>query len=110
MRTPPLSNYLKMHRKRSGLSQDEMALLVGASHGSKVSRYEMSRVSPPLDILIAYEYVFGGSAERLFSGTHDRVASRVRRRAASMTRKLRRAAPNPIRQRKLNFLSVLLHP
>jgi transcriptional regulator with XRE-family HTH domain len=96
-----------MHRKRIGLAQHEMAVLLGCSHASKVSRYELSRVHPPLDVLIAYEVIFRGSARDLFAGHHYRIVRDIRRRAAALARKVGRSQACSARGRKLAFLEGL---
>ena len=50
-----LQNYLRTYRKRSGLSQDEVAFLLGCQTGAKVSRYEPFARKPSLETLFAYE-------------------------------------------------------
>ena len=45
-----LENYLRTYRRRAGLSQDEMAFLLGTKSGTKVSRYE-HRLVPPVRCL-----------------------------------------------------------
>jgi len=57
-----LENYLRTYRKQSGLSQDEVAYLLGCQNGTKVSRYERFARKPSLETLFAYEVVFGAPA------------------------------------------------
>lgn len=106
----PLSNYLKMFRKRSGLSQDELASLLGCKSGSKVSRYERSGRVPSLDTLLAFEIVFNEPASQLFRGRYESVRSDVRRRAARLSRKVDGRPFTPANKRKLDFLSDVIHP
>src|SRR5258708_4349170 len=54
-----LPNYLRMYRKRSGLSQEETALLLGYPNGQQVSRCERFTRQPSLQTILAYEAVFG---------------------------------------------------
>lgn len=106
----PLSNYLKMYRKRSGLSQDELALLLGCKSGSKVSRYERCGRMPSLDTLIALELVFREPVCELFLGRYERVRKDVRRRAQRLSRKVDARALTPVTKRKLDFLTEVIHP
>ena len=75
----PLNNYIKTHRKRLGLSQDELALLIGAAEGATVSRYESGRL-PSLETAIALSRIFGVSVESLFFGEVLRVESLLAQR------------------------------
>jgi transcriptional regulator with XRE-family HTH domain len=76
-----LNNYLKTHRKRASLSQDEVAFLVGTSGGAKVSRYERARRVPSLETAFAYEALFGVPARELFAGVYETVERGLRGRA-----------------------------
>ena len=42
-----LENYLRTYRKKSGLTQREVAFLLGCQNGAQVSRYEKRRRLPP---------------------------------------------------------------
>ena len=106
----PLSNYLRTHRKRSGLTQDELALLLGCRSGSKVSRHERGGRIPTIGALLAYEVVFGTPSRDLFRGVYDRVLREVRRRAQRLSRRVDARPLTPALKRKLDFLSDLIHP
>lgn len=99
-----------MFRKRSGLSQDELALLLGCKSGSKVSRYERSGRVPGLGTLIALEIVFQQPARELFRGRYECVRKDVRRRAQRLSRKVDARALTPANKRKLDFLTGVIHP
>jgi transcriptional regulator with XRE-family HTH domain len=102
-----LQNYLRTYRKRSGLSQDEVAFLLGCRGGTKVSRYERSARKPNLETLFAYEVMFGASARELFAGMYQKVEKRISNRAQLLTRKLNRATPTPMATRKLQILEAI---
>lgn len=81
-------NYLRAHRKRTGLTQDELALLLGCKDGTKVSRYErLSRV-PNLETAFACQAIFGVPAHELFPGIYQNVEQVVKQRAELLTGKL----------------------
>ena len=63
-----LNNYLRSYRRRSGLSQSEVAFLLGTHNGAHVSRYEKGHHLPPLRTALAYRTIFGVSLLELFSG------------------------------------------
>lgn len=110
MPSQPLSNYLKMYRKRSGLSQDEVAFLLGCKSGAKLSRYERGGRLPSLETAIALELVFGVDSRELFRGHHTRVYQRVRRRAQRLSRRVDAQPLTPSIKRKLDFLVEVIHP
>jgi len=59
-----LQNYLCTYRKRSSLSQDEVASLLGCESGTKISRYECFDRKPGLEATLACAIVFGVRAVR----------------------------------------------
>jgi transcriptional regulator with XRE-family HTH domain len=75
-----LSDYLRSERRRAGLSQEDVAALVG-SRVLAISRYERRNRLPPLEIALAYEAVFGIPVAELFHGRFRDIAKRVRARA-----------------------------
>ena len=79
-----LSNYLRTHRKRLALSQEEVAFLVGAKgmeKGIKVSRDENHAREPSLQTALAYEVIYGTPVRELFAGLYARVERQVGKRA-----------------------------
>ena len=102
-----LQNYLRTYRKRSSLSQDEVAFLLGCQTGTKVSRYERSARKPNLETILAYVVVFGTRGRELFAGTFQKVEKRIVNRAQLLTRKLSRATPTAAAARKLQILEAI---
>ena len=108
MPRPKLDNYLRAYRKRSGLSQDEVAYLLGSSSGTKVSRFERYARRPSLDVALSYEAifrVFGIPARELFAGRYQRVERSIMTRAARLQARVEtgpKASP-----RKLATLSAI---
>lgn len=72
-----VGNYLRVHRRRLGLSQRELGVLVGYGHRYAVGRHERSKAEPPLLIALAYEIVFQVPASKLFTGFHSAVNESV---------------------------------
>ena len=102
-----LENYLRTYRKRSALSQDEVAFLLGCQNGTKVSRYERFARKPSLETLFAYEVVFGVPARELFAGAYQKVEKKILNRTQLLTRKLNRATPDRMATRKLQILKAI---
>ena len=93
--TTKLSNYLRMYRKRRGLSQSELAFLLGCRSGAKVSRYERHARMPSLETVFAYEVIFGVPARELFAGTYQQAEHRIHERAKLLADKLDHAPSTP---------------
>ncbi|HEX4961648.1 MAG TPA: helix-turn-helix transcriptional regulator [Thermoanaerobaculia bacterium] len=79
---PPkrFDNYIRMLRKQKGLSQDELAFLLGWKSGSAVSRLEQDRRKPSLETLLAMEAIFGIPIRELYAGKFQKVESAVKER------------------------------
>ena len=94
MTSTQLPNYLRTHRKRLVLSQDEVAFLLGAQGESKVSRYERFGRKPSLENALAFEMIYQRSASELFSGLYQKVEAEVAARAKALADQLARGKPN----------------
>jgi len=76
-----LDNYLLMYRRRAGLTQKELAFLLGWNASSTVSRHERRECVPLLPIALAYEAVLKAPVSELFAGISQGVEQRTRERA-----------------------------
>lgn len=81
-----LNNYLRTYRKRAGLSQREVARLLGRRSGSFVSRYESGKRPVPLEIAIAFSAIYGADIRELFAGKVAQVEQEVMKRRAEIER------------------------
>ena len=102
----PLQNYLRTHRRRTGLSQEEVAALLGAASGSKVSRHENFARTPSVRTVFAYEIVFDRPASELFAGNYQAIRLAVQERARRMAERLN-AQPDAQSERTLRKLELL---
>ncbi len=85
-----LGNYLRAHRKKTGLTQRELGMLVGYSgNRGQVSKHEFTRALPSLLIAAAYEVVFCASSSQIFPGLYDVVGDAVEQNLAELEEKLR---------------------
>lgn len=85
-----LENYLRMHRRRAGLTQAEVAYLLGVRSGGKVSRYERFNRRPELETAVAFEIILGVAVGDLFAGIREDVEHEVKKRARRLQRRLLR--------------------
>ena len=107
MRICKFSNYLKTYRKRSHLTQHEMAFLLGDKSAAKISRYENIVRSPKLKALLSYSIVFGISITEIFAEESREISKATRERAQSLLDKFSEKPSNPIMARKISFLKTL---
>lgn len=69
--------YLRSYRRRWGLTQDELATLLGCKNGAVISRLERHVRQPSLEAAYAFEVIFGTAPIELFPGLHARVRKDV---------------------------------
>jgi DNA-binding XRE family transcriptional regulator len=76
---PPrkLLHYLRSYRKVVGLSQGELAHLLGCRYGAKVSRYEVFSRMPSMRTAVAYEIIFRAPLKSLFPDLYLQVHKRI---------------------------------
>jgi transcriptional regulator with XRE-family HTH domain len=84
MQSKAFDNYIRSYRKRSGLTQDELSFLLGSKSGTRVSRYELGRREPSLELLLALEAIFGVSVGALYRRRLSKVEESVRERAGKL--------------------------
>lgn len=102
-----LHNYIRSHRKCSGLTQHEVAFLISSGDGARISRYEHFRQQPTLETAVALEILFRTPVRNLFSGVSQKVERRIIRRAETLTRKLKRESPDVATVGKMELLEAI---
>ena len=101
MASPRLENYLRTYRKRSGLTQREVAFLLGSKNGAQLSRYEKHRRLPPLHTALAFETIFKIPLPELFAGLRESVGRETSERIEKLDADVH-AHNNSKRQTRLN--------
>jgi len=86
-----MASYLRTHRKRSGLSQQDIATILGTLSRNQVGRHERSLGIPLLLAAIGYEVVFRTSLEDLFPGIYETVRHSVERQLADFEEQLQQS-------------------
>lgn len=102
-----LTNYLRTFRLRAGLSQDEVAALLGVAGGAEVSRHETFRRMPSLATALRYEAIFGVPVRELFSGEYQKVELAIQARAQELSGRI--ALPGSQGAQKRQFLARILN-
>jgi transcriptional regulator with XRE-family HTH domain len=103
------SNYLRANRKRLGLSQEDVAYLLGADSGAKVCRYEQFVREPSLKTALACEAVFQKTTRELLPELYHKIARDVVKRAKALLRKTERLPPGRQRDRKCKALHHIIN-
>jgi transcriptional regulator with XRE-family HTH domain len=102
-----LPNYLRVHRKRLGLSLNEVAFLLGWHGPSQPSRYEHFSRIPALHTALALTVILQASVSELFSGEYQNVKDAVCRQAQRLEALLTKKNPDPPTLRKLALLKII---
>jgi transcriptional regulator with XRE-family HTH domain len=92
MKNPAALNYLRTHRKKSGLSQKDLGKLLGYDDPGQVSRHERAVRIPPLRTAIAYEVIFRVPVAVIFAGMSDAIAREVEAKLKRMSASLHNAS------------------
>jgi len=77
MKTRKPLNYLRSYRLRWGLSQTELAHLLGSKSAGVITRIEKKLRAPTLKVMIGCFIIFGTPAAELFPGISASVESDV---------------------------------
>lgn len=87
MQRKPLRTYLRVRRRESGLSQGDLADLIG-THRNVISDHEREIYPLSARLLIAAELVFGVASDELFPGLHHQIEADVCQAASALYRSL----------------------
>lgn len=110
MASRKLPNYIRHHRKRLGLSQEDVAFLLGWNGSAQTSRYEHFCRIPTLRTALALSVIFQAPIHELFSGEKQEVRQAVSKRAQVLDRQLQLKKPGRSSARKLIFLKSIIDP
>lgn len=100
-------NLLRAHRKRSALSQDEVAFLLGSHNGSKVSRYEQLTREPELKTALAFQVIFKKPVSTLFPGLFEKIKAAVQERARVLAKKVLQGSSKALLAQKRRSVPTL---
>jgi transcriptional regulator with XRE-family HTH domain len=100
-----VKSYLRTYRRRSGLTQAEVAFLLGVHSGAKVSRYERLSRRPSFQTALGLQAVFGIPTEALLPVISAEVERKIMARANLLSRRLERHSDSARTKRKLRFLT-----
>ncbi len=101
-------NYIRTCRKRTGLTQEEVAFLLGSKSSAGISRHERLKQTPDLETLLAYELLFQTPVRNLFSRTHQEVELKLKQRIRLLIRKLAKGGGGRRIKRKIEILTGFL--
>ena len=98
-------NYAKTHRKKAGLSQNELASLFGDKSTSSILKTERGNEFPSLSRALSYYILFDCPVDEIFVELSKAQAMAVFKQIAKLTKKLEKQTQTLFVQRKLRFLN-----
>lgn len=100
-------NYLRTFRRRWGLTQDEVAFLLGWKSATPVSNYEKRKSMPRLYAAFAFQVIFADLPHRIFPKLFAKVEDEVATRAYQLLQRLKKDK-RPEAVRKCELLAALI--
>ena len=104
---PKLKRYLRSYRRRWGLTQGELAYLIGLKSGTAVSRMERHGRKPTLPVALACHALFGIPPSELFPADFAEIEDAVMRRSYKLYERLQGRTSRATKT-KLDFLEEVL--
>jgi transcriptional regulator with XRE-family HTH domain len=92
MTTPRAASYLRTQRRRCGLSQTDLAEILGLINEHQVSRHERSLTLPLFLTAIGYEIIFQVPVAELFPGIYETVRSNIEKRLDEVEERLHQSS------------------
>ena len=102
MSPPP--NFLRLHRKRSPLTQADIAYLIQLSDYSNISRYEKGQRAPNIELLLVYHHLFATSIESFFEPQSEIVQFSLVERIEHLLNDLKKEDNNSKNAPRIRFL------
>lgn len=79
-----IASHVRTHRKKSGLTQRELARLLGHGSVGRVSRHERGVTAPSFPVALGYETIFRVPVTDLFPAIHEAVGKSIEARFADL--------------------------
>ncbi|KAA3625762.1 MAG: XRE family transcriptional regulator [Bacteroidetes bacterium] len=100
-------NYLRLHRKRSPLSQSDIAYLAG-NHLSNISRWEKGQREPRIEFLLIYHLLFDTSIEIFFEPRLEAIKPRLTNQIRQLITEIKKKENIPRNGPVISFLDQTL--
>lgn len=105
-----ITTKLQALRLEKGLSQEDMAFLLGGTTGGMVCRHEKGNRIPDLETAIAYALIHGMEIQTLFNTLEEKAREQIERRAAQLLAAIPAGAIDPTAVRRRQMLKELSMP
>ena len=102
-------NYLRIFRKRSPLTQSDIAYLMSLSEYSSISRYEKGQRTPSIEILLVYHLLFNASIEQFFEPELEIIHSNLLERMEKLIVDLKKVSSVQNNSSRIKFLELVIN-
>lgn len=102
-------NFLRIARKRTQLTQLDIASILKISDFANVSRWEQGHKTPNVEVLLGYHLVFGVPIESLFERQKHEIRKVLVPRIRDRIEYLRTLNPDPKVQNRTTYLESAFH-
>jgi len=101
-------NFLRLYRKRSSLSQKDIAFLMRLSDYSKISRYEKGQRTPSIELLLVYHHLFDTSIKSFFESYSESIELSLAEQIKYLIGDLKKKDNIPKNISRIRFLEQVL--
>lgn len=102
-------NYLRLYRKRSPLTQSDIAYLLQLPDVSNVSRYEKNQRSPNIEMLLTYHLLFNVAIEEFFEQDSVLVHKNLVERSEKLLTTLKNYSTDQGHNSRINYLEQVIN-
>lgn len=103
-----LPNYLRVYRRKTPLTQSDIAFLLNLQDYSNISRYENGKRVPSIDLLIMYHFLFRVPIEKFFEEKSLSLTSNLKERIKDLIAKLESDPGIPNNLERVKYLQNVL--
>lgn len=104
----PIYHDLRSYRKKTCLSQQDVAELFGNKDVSQISRYETCPITPQMEISLLYHLIFNVPMNMFFARQKEELRKKLVLRIPNVIHELNCVSPNDLTDEKITFLNALL--
>lgn len=99
--------YLRTYRRNWGLTQKDLAELVGIASPVQISRYENSKRAPKIEVALACQVIFGVPPSTMFPDAYALAEDEVMRNMCQIDQRLENTTSlSDLRKRELFGLAL----
>ena len=102
------SNYLRMYRKKSPLTQSDMGFLIGLKEISNISRYEKGQRQPTIEFLLNYHHIFELSIESFYEPQSELIKEHLTERIQMLIIEVKKSNNTLKNTPRIKFLEQII--